>query len=620
MRRRSARTGVQFSLFPFLAVLLCTMGSLIVLLLVLVQQARVQAQEQSEADAQEQPHAADAARQARQIEQQQKEIAAAAARLTDVRTELQQRLQSSRLDLSHLEDHIRRLREQLARMESDYQILKQDHQQDEGAVRRQRAELIQLNEKIAQAKAELEQARQLAASKPRSYAIVPYDGPRGTRRRPIYLECRADQLIIQPEGNVLLPADLQVPGAGNPLAAALRATREYLADAGGLQAGEPYPLLLVRPDGAETYMAARAAMSSWSSEYGYELIDADMPLEFPPADEALGDVVRRSIQLARQRQLALAETRARGYGAGGGYGGSGGRLGGFGGSAARPGGAYLSPSRDGGFEVRGAVGNDWLDSHMPKPGREIASPHDPPGAGINGSQSGNPTDHAQGGFYATKRNASGDNGGASAAANASAGAGVERPNALARHQYGSPGGNGHAAPQATEAAASGGAAAGAFAPAGEAQMTAPQIGSSSPASQANSAPEAATGRDVPPIAEARGKNWALPSTAHGATPFSRPIRVQVRADKLVVLPDRGDNGRPRVTPLNGPLESSIDEFVAQLWEHMNSWGIAGPRAYWKPILSVEVAPGGEARYAELAALMQQSGVEVQRKRSTQVGN
>ena len=309
MRRRAVKNATQFSLFPFLAVLLCTMGSLIVLLLVLVQQARVEAKEQTApvanvvqvADAQalrEEQRAEDEAHLAKLNEM--------ATKLESLRTTLQGELQTSRMQLSHLEDHTRRLREQLEQMKADYQVLSQAHEQDDGQRQQQRIELQQLQEQIAAAAVELEQAKREAASKPRSYSIVPYDGPQGTRRRPIYLECRGDQLIIQPEGHVLLLDDMQSGGPGNPLAAALRATREHLMTTGSLRGGEPYPLLLVRPDGAKTYSAARGAMSSWGSEFGYELIDAEMPLEFPPADEALGDVVRRAIDLARQRQTALA--------------------------------------------------------------------------------------------------------------------------------------------------------------------------------------------------------------------------------------------------------------------------------------------------------------------------
>jgi len=619
MRRRAAKSSTQFSLFPFLAVLLCTMGSLIVLLLVLVQQARVKAEEQTPKLPEAEVEIDLAAQEQRlhQLEEEREQLHEMAGKLNELRDELQDRLTDSRLQLSHLEDHVRRLRDELAQLEADYQVLKQSREQKTDTRQQQRAKLMELRQRIEVARAELDKAKQEAASKPRSFAIVPYDGPRGTRRRPIYLECRADQLIIHPEGNVLMPMDLQSGGAGNPLAAALRATREYLATSGSLGRGEPYPLLLVRPDGAETYAAARAAMESWSSEYGYELIDADMQLEFPPADEALGEVVRRSIKLARQRQLALAEARARNLGVRRRYGGGTG-------SALRPtGGAFLRPSRNGGFELQGGRRgqSDWLDSHVARPGQLGDSQTPPPRPTANGRPASNGQSDAgahEGGFYATEqrgvdRQEESATGGVdredsrAGGANGLAGT-TAREGSVNQQRPGNDGARNDAPPDASAGSTT---ASGNFSATSAGQM-APLI---SGGEQANAGEqEAADSQGVAPIAGTRGSNWALPSSARGATPFRRPIRVRVHADKLMVLPDRGAPGQPKVTNINGSLRASIDRFVAQLWEHMNGWGIAGPQAYWKPILSVEVADGGERRYAELAALMQQSGVEVERKR------
>ena len=56
-----------------------------------------------------------------------------------------------------------------------------------------------------------------------------YEGPNQTRRRPIYLECRDDAVMLQPEGIALSESDFEGPmGPGNPLATALRAAREYM--------------------------------------------------------------------------------------------------------------------------------------------------------------------------------------------------------------------------------------------------------------------------------------------------------------------------------------------------------------------------------------------------------
>ena len=150
----------------------------------------------------------------------------------------------------------------------------------------------QAETKLADAQRHLAEAQQAARNRPRSYAVVPYEGPNQTRRRPVYLECRADDVVLQPEGIVFSEADFDgPPGPGNPLASALRAAREYLGQRvrreGGLRtaardaAGEPYPLLLVRPSGIAAYYAARGAMKSWGSEFGYELIGDDWKLAVP---------------------------------------------------------------------------------------------------------------------------------------------------------------------------------------------------------------------------------------------------------------------------------------------------------------------------------------------------
>ena len=109
--------------------------------------------------------------------------------------------------------------------------------------------------------AAISQTRQQLAAKakdaPRSYAVVPYHGPNETHRRPIYIECREDSVILQPEGIQFGAGDFEGPrGPGNPLAAAVRAVREAWQRQGVdfARSGEPYPLLLVRPQGIKAYL------------------------------------------------------------------------------------------------------------------------------------------------------------------------------------------------------------------------------------------------------------------------------------------------------------------------------------------------------------------------------
>jgi hypothetical protein len=114
------------------------------------------------------------------------------------------------------------------------------------------------------------------------------------------------------------------------------------------------------------------------------------------------------------------------------------------------------------------------------------------------------------------------------------------------------------------------------------------------------------------LAKKRGRDWGLRDASEASVPVTRPIRVDCYADRLVVVPDQG-NHSPRTVPLDGPAEGSIDKFISAVWEHMDSWGIAGKGMYWRPVLKVRVAPGGQQRFAEISGLLEDSGLTMERK-------
>lgn len=306
-RRRSAEGAVTVSLFPFLAVLVCTMGALLLLLVVVARQARQQAAREAD------QVVADEAELEIEIEQLELRIeqlrAQHAATVGD--------LASRRAELGHIEDHMRRLRRELDDLVQAAAELERLADDDASAHEPARARLAALRRQIDERRAELESLPQRTAGPTHSYAIVPYDGPHGTHRRPLYVECRADAVVLQPEGIVLTEDDFAGPvTAGHPLAAALRAAREHLLrlqNTSARQRGEPYPLLLVRPDGVTSYYAARAALSTWSDDFGYELIEADWQLDFGPADPQFRQVVEAATQRARQRQEELARAAPNRY-------------------------------------------------------------------------------------------------------------------------------------------------------------------------------------------------------------------------------------------------------------------------------------------------------------------
>jgi hypothetical protein len=113
------------------------------------------------------------------------------------------------------------------------------------------------------------------------------------------------------------------------------------------------------------------------------------------------------------------------------------------------------------------------------------------------------------------------------------------------------------------------------------------------------------------LAKKRGRDWGLRDASEAAVPVTRPIRIDCYADRLVLVPGEGNHSR--TIPLDGPAEASIDKFISAVWEHMDSWGIAGKGMYWRPVLTVRVAPGGQQRFAEISSLLEDSGLAVERK-------
>jgi hypothetical protein len=296
-------------LFPFLAVLVCAMGALILVLMILTRQARNQAARDARAKAVQQRSELKTAKESARwrVEQLKKSQQTTERQLTD-----------ARFKLGNVENHFRTLGQQLDGLQKAWNDL--DDFGKNGARQRgqQEAELARLKVAIREAEKQVAAAKEAAQQRNRSYAVVPYEGPYGTHRRPIYIECREDAVVLHPEGIILRPTDFDGPmGPDNPLASVLRSIRQYWSQHSAVpldKAGEPYPLLLVRPDGVVAYYLAREAMNTWGAEFGYELIGADWDLKYPPADAALADVLRDTVSIARLHQQALIAAAPRAQG------------------------------------------------------------------------------------------------------------------------------------------------------------------------------------------------------------------------------------------------------------------------------------------------------------------
>ncbi len=277
MSRAAAGThGVN--LMPLLDVLLCTMGTLIVILGVINREAPLHPSKRLPGQT---------AAQQQQLVEAREDLELRIQQLNAAKEKTLADLNTSRTRLAGIEASSRELEDRLAALTAAAKQLPGADASDDPQRDKLRLELAQLNSQRAELEQILQKARREAGHRQPGYAVIPFDEMYKTSRRPIYIECRGDSVILQPEGIVFGPQDFLGPGGpSNPLASALRAAQEYWRNAprpAPDMPNEPYPLLLVRPTGIIGYYLVRDAMSSWDAEFGYELVGEDWKLEFPNA-------------------------------------------------------------------------------------------------------------------------------------------------------------------------------------------------------------------------------------------------------------------------------------------------------------------------------------------------
>lgn len=657
------RPSPRVALFPFLAVLICTMGALVPLLLAMAHQARLSAQ------AEAQSRAAD------RINELNAEREAAVWRIEQLRTARRQteaQWERAQQYLGHLEDHSRRLEEEIGQLRRQFESLQQKRQRDGAELDELRAQCRQLDDELARAEAEAALPR--AERKQRSYALVPFVGPNRTQRRPIYLECTARAVIVQPEGIRLTAEDFDGPlGASNPLVSVVRAAREQMVLSGALDPdrdGEPYPLLLVRPDGVAAYHYARIALKPWGADFGYELISADLALAYPPPDARLAEVMQTALAQARQVQARLIAAAPRSYGnlrrtqsaaaddevarlAGAGRNErsadgmafgigaatelppgrpTGGRERGSSDATAfgpgEPGGAGL-PGRAGMIGTTGAAdGTGPGGAGIVGAGGTAGAPPGAGGAGLSGGSFG-------GAVGTGERSIAGDS---AAAASGAIGAGAAGQTHRSSAALLSNGGSTNVPARGASSTAARGASGQEFVAGGHRSVQPPSgLSPPAPSGQAGAGgllpgewhekPPGAMTAEVEGAAQfgqaerhasgGRSRNrpdWALPEAGPKSTGIVRPIRVELYADRMIV--GSGSNATTIVLPAR--TAAVADELVAAVWAQMESWGIAGKSAHWRPVLAVDVAPGADGRYAELARMLEGSGVGVERRAAARV--
>lgn len=344
MSRRPTNNSAGVALFPFLAVLVCTMGSLILLLIVTTKRIRAAAIEKarqavvvdvverepivSEVEPESVP--VDVAQHERAIQEWQTQLES----LTHERDSAQESLTDLERKLAAAESAMLRT-QQTASTKKD-KLKEARSVQQKAATDRERLqkEVDAMRDELAASEQRLTDAKERQKTAQSKFAFIPFDGRNGTTRRPILIECTENFIRFVPEDVRMTESDLAgfTPGI-NPLRSGVtelirywevfdRLHAEEAADSqpkpatenellsDSSQGTEPYVLLIVRPHGERMFLAAKIFLSQLKVPYGYELLDENMELEFANPDENAQRNCREAVTHLLAEKAALIQKYA----------------------------------------------------------------------------------------------------------------------------------------------------------------------------------------------------------------------------------------------------------------------------------------------------------------------
>ena len=308
---RGRRHKLQVSTFPFLAVLLCAMGSLILILLVMdrkAHRAALNRARQQAAKLAEESARGETERErirVRALAEQEKKRQDQHAKLTDQQIELQLQMRKVREQLreiaarlhyeqdtsTELKHKVKNDRDRLHEDEQLLLALRSRAQQSENrskesnqTLHRMTVDLLRMEQALKDLKAAQQQER-------KTFSVVPYHGRRGENQRPIYVECGADGVVFHPERKAMSVYSPWSGSRGSPggvrteVERRIAKQRAKLANLPGNKEIKPYLLLLVRPAGVNNYYLFQRSLVGLDLKFGYEFIDDDWVLDFPTDDE-----------------------------------------------------------------------------------------------------------------------------------------------------------------------------------------------------------------------------------------------------------------------------------------------------------------------------------------------
>ncbi len=635
---RRPRAPLQPTLLPFLAVLVCTLGTLILLLAIVATDSRPGRGGNADVGATPPPDAAPP------VDEPAFTSAAAESligeetfRLTELvshRDAQTAEMEKRREMQTHLEESFRALEEKRNRLAAEIDAFSRGESPAVDAAE----QLSRVEASIAELTAEIAEERDKPGRHRNRVVIVPYAGRNGTTRRPIYIECTAEAAILWPEGIAVPLEELRLAAAdgfrsANPIDEALRITRLHTIQTTG-DSTPPYPLLVVRPGGISTYNATRAAMSQWDDQFGYELLGDDVELATGSADPVLHRRLTEVLADASDRLERVGARVAIGRGRGGGGGGSGeggpvgsGGADGFGlpegstssqtpqGQSSGSGNGNAGSTAD---QLAGRGGTNRGGSQRPErqtQPRVLSAANLDRQSVTNGfrgatfSQMGGAPLPGGGGsiddLVDQYRGGSDSSAGGSSGADGTAKTSEEKQTKRADGTLPERPGDDRIAGQSASAGGQpGGTQSSATAAAS------PPAGGPPPTGGGAASPQSSS---PPPRVDPSQLRWALPREFAGmnGTAVVRPIGLTVRNERMELT--EGGRVIETIDLSNQSIADATLHLAGRIQQRVQSWGTTLPGGRWVPRLEVTVAPHADGRFEQLERLMNGSGVEIFRR-------
>ncbi|MFL5241394.1 MAG: hypothetical protein ACJ8FY_04745 [Gemmataceae bacterium] len=326
MRRR--RHVLQVSTSPFLAVLLCTMGSLLMLLLIIDRRAKIAARNKALVQAAKLADEGDKAAEelakenAARLAHQQSRKDTLHAELDRQHHDLVSQVEAAREKAQAAETNAntvngrrsslqQQLHAEIAALERAAQALSDERRQiitvkqQAGSSQTALAKMTADLESLEQSLADLKAARKRQQS---TYSLVPYKGKRGDTRRPLYVECTELGLVFHPDRKLIIDSGSAGPQLRAEVEIRFEKQKETVKSSGPRADQTPYLFLLVRPNGITSYYRLLAALRGVPVEFGYEFVESNWVFDFTEDNKAAANSSWQTDESPREPNSSRAST------------------------------------------------------------------------------------------------------------------------------------------------------------------------------------------------------------------------------------------------------------------------------------------------------------------------